>query len=193
MSELRVLVSEDIRINIRAVGKDNHSTLSHLSCSYEDFAVFVGQYCLCLLSIDNNSSWDSENRHLLDPIQDVCRPAFHVGELLQIKTDLFDVAPTCVRQLWNNKRYYFKCQQVIKPQARSQPARWGGSELGWVEHQAHPPPPWTLSAWRHQFEKRPHSWTFTSTPPPLDIARVTSSTYSKGRVEQNCWRVEQNC
>ena len=24
------------------------------------------------------------------------------------------------------------------------------------------------------------SWTFTSTPPPLDIARVTSSTYSKG-------------
>ena len=24
-------------------------------------------------------------------------------------------------------------------QARSQPARWGGSELGWVEHQAHPP------------------------------------------------------
>ena len=26
-------------------------------------------------------------------------------------------------------------------QARSQPARWGGSELGWVEHQAHPPPP----------------------------------------------------
>ena len=37
------------------------------------------------------------------------------------------------------------------------------------------PPPWTLSAWRHQFEKRPHSWTFTSTPPPLDIARVTSS------------------
>ena len=26
-------------------------------------------------------------------------------------------------------------------QARSQPARWGGgSELGWVEHQAHPPP-----------------------------------------------------
>ena len=29
-------------------------------------------------------------------------------------------------------------------QARSQPARWGGSELGWVEHQH--PPPWTLSA-----------------------------------------------
>ena len=26
----------------------------------------------------------------------------------------------------------------------------------------------------------PPSWTFTSTPPPLDIARVTSSTYSKG-------------
>ena len=62
-------------------------------------------------------------------------------------------------------------------QARSQPARWGGSELGWVEHQAHPPP---LDIVRvNQFEKRPHSWTFTSTP-PLDIARVTSSTYSKG-------------
>ena len=43
----------------------------------------------------------------------------------------------------------------IHIQARSQPARWGGgSELGWVEHQAH--------------------------PPPLDIVRVTSSTYSKG-------------
>ena len=81
----------------------------------------------------------------------------------------------------------------------------GGSELGWVEHQAHTPlghcprdvinlknaptlghsqapplghcprdvirPP---KNW-----KTPPSWTFTSTP-PLDIARVTSSTYSKG-------------
>ena len=46
----------------------------------------------------------------------------------------------------------YVCMNV---QARSQPARWGeGSELGWVEHQAH--------------------------PPPLDIVRVTSSTYSKG-------------
>ena len=34
---------------------------------------------------------------------------------------------------------------VYYMQARSQPARWGGSELEWVEHQAHPPP-WTLSA-----------------------------------------------
>ena len=81
----------------------------------------------------------------------------------------------------------------------------GGLNLdGWNTRRT--PPPWTLSAWRHQFEKRPHSWTFTSTPPPpwtlsawrhqfektpplldihkhpppLDIARVTSSTYSKG-------------
>ena len=61
----------------------------------------------------------------------------------------------------------------------SQPG-WGGSELGWVEHQAHPPlghcPRDVIN-----LKKRPHSWTFTSTPPPpLDIARVTSSTYSKG-------------
>ena len=65
-------------------------------------------------------------------------------------------------------------------QARSQPARWGGGGLnldGWNTRRT--PPPWTLSAWRHQFEKRPHSWTFTGTP-PLDIARLTSSTYSKG-------------
>ena len=49
--------------------------------------------------------------------------------------------------------------RVSRPVA-SQPARWGGSELGWVEHQAHPP--------------------LGQHPPPLDIARVTSSTYSKG-------------
>ena len=30
--------------------------------------------------------------------------------------------------------------EMMRLQARSQPARWGGSELGWVEHQAHPPP-----------------------------------------------------
>ena len=80
-------------------------------------------------------------------------------------------------------------------QARSQPSRWGGggSELGWVEHQARIQdflkgggedihkhhPPWTLSAWRHQFEKRPHSWTCTSTPPPLDIA-LWRHPHSKG-------------
>ena len=39
----------------------------------------------------------------------------------------------------------------------------------------------TSSALR-QIEKHPHSWTFTSTypPPPLDIARVTSSTFQGG-------------
>ena len=31
----------------------------------------------------------------------------------------------------------------------------------------------------HKIEKHPHSWTFTSTP-PLDIARVTSSTFQGG-------------
>ena len=31
-----------------------------------------------------------------------------------------------------------------------------------------------------KIEKHPHSWTFTSTPPPLDIARMTSSTFRGG-------------
>ena len=45
------------------------------------------------------------------------------------------------------------CHGIGRPVA-SQPARWGGgSELGWVEHQAH--------------------------PPPLDIVRVTSSALRK--------------
>ena len=42
----------------------------------------------------------------------------------------------------------------------------GGGSLnldGWNTRRT--TPPWTLSAWRHQFEKRPHSWTFTGTPP----------------------------
>ena len=76
----------------------------------------------------------------------------------------------------------FRCTQrcsihmKVPVQARSQPARWGGSELGWVEHQAHPPlghcprdvinlknaptlghsqapPPWTLPVWRHPYSK----------------------------------------
>ena len=33
-----------------------------------------------------------------------------------------------------------------------------------------------------KIKKHPHSWTFTSTPPPLDIARVTSSTFQGGGV-----------
>ena len=94
---------------------------------------------------------------------------------------------------------------VHRPVA-SQPGVWGGSELGWVEHQAHPPPfghcprdvinlknaptlghsqapPFdivrmTSSALRKIGKHPPlgHS----QAPPPLDIARVTSSTYSKG-------------
>ena len=67
-------------------------------------------------------------------------------------------------------------------QARSQPPRWGGSELGWVEHQAHPPPlghcpcdvinlknaptlghsqappPWTLPVWRQGWNKIAKGW-----------------------------------
>ena len=96
---------------------------------------------------------------------------------------------------------------VVPIQARSQPARWGGSELGWVEHQAHPPPfghcprdvinlknaptlghsqaP-PLGHCPRDVIRPPKNW---KTPPlldihkhhhPLDIARVTSSTYSKG-------------
>ena len=73
-------------------------------------------------------------------------------------------------------------------QARSQPARWGrGSELGWVEHQAHPPPP--LGHCPRDvinlknaptIGKHPPLGHSQAPPPPLDIARVTSSTYSKG-------------
>ena len=63
---------------------------------------------------------------------------------------------------------------LIRPVA-SQPGGGGLNLDGWNTRRT-PPPPWTLSAWRHQFEKRPHSWTFTSTP-PLDIARVTSSIF----------------
>ena len=63
-------------------------------------------------------------------------------------------------------------------QARSQPARWGGSELGWVEHQAHPPlghcPRDVINL------KNAPTLGHSQAPPPLDIARVTSSTYSKG-------------
>ena len=76
----------------------------------------------------------------------------------------------------------FGCLLIVLHQARSQPARWGGGGLnldGWNTRRT---PPWTLSAWRH-----PPSEKLENTPlldihkhPPLDIARVTSSTYSKG-------------
>ena len=75
--------------------------------------------------------------------------------------------------------YHWSLDEVTL-QARSQPARWGGgSELGWVEHQAHPPPldiaRVTSSIW-----KNAPTLGHSQAPPPLDIARVTSSTYSKG-------------
>ena len=91
----------------------------------------------------------------------------------------------------------------IPVQARSQPARWGGSELGWVEHQAHPPlghcprdvinlknaptlghsqapPPLGIVRVTSSIWKTPPLFDIHKHPPPLDIARVTSSTYSKG-------------
>ena len=64
-------------------------------------------------------------------------------------------------------------------QARSQPARWGGSELGWVEHQAHPPPLGHCPRDVINLKNAP-TLGHSQAPPPLDIARVTSSTYSKG-------------
>ena len=67
------------------------------------------------------------------------------------------------------------CPRIYPIQARSQPARWGGVWT-WMGGTPGAPPPWTLSAWRHQFEKRPHSWTFTSTPPlghcPCDVIHI---------------------
>ena len=88
----------------------------------------------------------------------------------------------------------------------SQPGGGGGSELGWVEHQAHPPPlghcprdvinlknaptlghsqappPWTLDIVRVTSSAlrkigKHHPLGHSQAPPPLDIARVTSSTY----------------
>ena len=84
-----------------------------------------------------------------------------------------------------------------KNQARSQPARWGGSELGWVEHRRgymiswrgwrhsihkHPPPPWTLSAWRHPpSEKLKNTPTLghSQAPPPWTLP-VWRHPHSKG-------------
>ena len=59
---------------------------------------------------------------------------------------------------------------VYRPTGRpvaSQPGGVGGSELGWVEHQAHPPPLGHL--------KNAPTLGHSQAPPPLDIARVTSS------------------
>ena len=51
---------------------------------------------------------------------------------------LLKTGPWCYQTANRGSVGLFDSQIV---QARSQPARWGGSELGWVEHQAHPPPP----------------------------------------------------
>ena len=55
----------------------------------------------------------------------------------------------------------------------------GGSELGWVEHQAHPPPLGHCPRDVINLKNAP-TLGHSQAPPPLDIARVTSSTYSKG-------------
>ena len=77
----------------------------------------------------------------------------------------------------NDRIIYHIYIYIVSRPVASQPGGGGLNLDGWNTRRT--PPPWTLSAWRHQFQKRPRSWTFTSTP-PLDIARVTSSTYSKG-------------
>ena len=71
--------------------------------------------------------------------------------------------------------------EILTIQARSQPARWGGggSELGWVEHQAHPPPPLDIVRVTSSIWKTPPLLDIHKHP-PLDIVRVASSTYSKG-------------
>ena len=100
---------------------------------------------------------------------------------------------------------HFKIDQcppsIILMQARSQPSRWGGggSELGWAEHYIQ-----GMQARIRDFLKGGRVKTFTSTPPlghcprdviklenaptlghsqahtPLDIVRVTSSTFQGG-------------
>ena len=60
---------------------------------------------------------------------------------------------------------------------------WGGGVKTFTSTHTHP-----LNIVRvtssalQKIEKHPHSWTFTSTPPPLDIARMTSSTFRGGGV-----------
>ena len=58
---------------------------------------------------------------------------------------------------------------------------WGGGVKTFTSTHTHP-----LNIVRvtssalQKIEKQPHSWTFTSTPPPLGIARMTSSTFRGG-------------
>ena len=107
----------------------------------------------------------------------------------------------CRRSLGRRREYIQIFVYSIHLQARSQPARWGGLNLDGRNTRRAPP----LDIVRVTSSICPHSWTFTSTPPPLghcprdvinlkntptlghsqappplDIARVTSSTYSKG-------------
>ena len=72
---------------------------------------------------------------------------------------------------WNTKRT--PPLDIVRVTSSIRPHSWTftGTPLGHCPRDViRPPKNW----------KTPPSWTFTSTPPPLDIARVTSSTYSKG-------------
>ena len=66
---------------------------------------------------------------------------------------------------------------VYRPVAR-QPGG-GGSELGWVEHQAHPPPPLGHCPRDVINLKNAPTLGHSQAPPPLDIVRVTSSALRK--------------
>ena len=103
----------------------------------------------------------------------------------------------------------YVCVYVYR-QARSQPSRWGWGVWTWMggtlyrrgyriswrrgggeDIPKHHHPPWTLSAWRHppseKLKNTPHSWTFKSTPTPLDIVRVTSSALRKIEKHPHSW------
>ena len=92
-------------------------------------------------------------------------------------------------------------------QARSQPSRWGGGlnldrwntgaqiqdflKGGAVKTFTSTPPPLDIvrvtSSALQTIEKHPHSWTFTSTHTPLDIVRVTSSALRKIEKHPHSW------
>ena len=65
----------------------------------------------------------------------------------------------------------------------------GGSRRGYRIFHKHPPPldiARVTSSNLRKFEKHPHSWTFTSTP-PLDIVCVTSSAIRKIEKHPHSW------
>ena len=107
-------------------------------------------------------------------------------------------------------------KERYRMQARSQPARWGGIWT-WMGGTPGAPPPLGHCPRDVINLKNAPTLGHSQAPPPLDIARVTSSIWKTPplldihkhppppwtlpvwrhphipRVEQNCWRVEQNC